>query len=84
MLKIKDDAELKKLEKYGFKLGLYDYKREAKDGNKIIISNDRQIYMMLISKPNKLPFPFAIRKENVVRAYILDLINNDIVEKVEE
>lgn len=80
MLKIKDDVDLKELEKFGFELfdiGLNEpyevYKKYIKNYISIDIYNDRKIYF---DNDENIT-------ENIKEEYIYDLIKADLVEKVE-
>lgn len=77
MLKIKDNVDLKELEKYGFRsyyiVGKKYYEIVYKNGNNIKVNSDtRFIHLNFNSVCNKIP--------NV----IYDLIKADLVEKVGE
>ena len=77
MLKIKDNVDLKELEKFGFKkynlVGKTHYEIEYKNGNNIKVSSyTRFIHFNIYSVSNCI--------ENV----IYDLIKADLVEKVED
>ena len=77
MLKIKDNVDLKELEKYGFKeynlTGKVHYEINYRNMNNIKINSDtRLIYFNQMSVHNFIP--------NI----IYDLIKADLVEKVKE
>ena len=76
MLKIKDNVDLKELEKYGFKLNSneeYQLTIEKKNIITIIVVEyERTIYVQSIG--------YVVKELNV----LYDLIKADIVEKVEE
>lgn len=76
MLKIKDNVDLKELEKYGFKLNSneeYQLTIEKKNIITIIVVEyERTIYVQSIG--------YVVEELNV----LYDLIKADIVEKVEE
>lgn len=80
MLKIKDDIELKQLEKYGFKSVNYINQRTHKfvtimadkEINAITIGEDRVLHYNQMSVHNELP------------DVIYDLIKDGLVEKVDD
>ena len=77
MLKIKDNVDLKELEKFGFRsyyiVGKKHYEIMYNNGNNIKVDSDtRFIHLNFNSVCNKIP--------NV----IYDLIKADLVEKMEE
>ena len=81
MLKIKDDVDLKKLEKFGFKFnedsGKYLYNIKLKDGNGgitlTIQSWNRKIYLWTNTNDNK--------NEEIIEL-LYDLIRANLVEKI--
>lgn len=80
MLKIKDNVDLKKLEKYGFReiddLGVIDY-LYSKEQYDLVISNSRILYMQS---------DYAISSDipDKLLEVLYDLIKADLVEKVDE
>lgn len=77
MLKIKDNVELKELEKFGF---VGNERNEYRPNSKITIGEDNVIYLVIYSSPSRIPMPMF--DDNVIRAYIDDLEKADLVEKV--
>ncbi len=83
MLKIKDDVDLKELEKFGFKFyedcGKYLYNIVLRNGNGgitlTIQSWNRKIYLWSNTNDN--------RNEEIIKI-LYDLIKANLVEKVEE
>ena len=85
MLKIKDNVDLKELEKYGFiyfvnGCGTTGYFYETIDGNITIIEKDKEFNNEYIDE-RKIPTSNAVRF-NLDLLY--DLIKDDLVEKVKE
>jgi len=90
MLKIKDEVDLKELEKFGFEYyGNYNrgdcwrreniiFKKNGKDFiNGITISEN-------FNKEISYLYPYAVFEYPPIENYIIDLIKADLVEKVEE
>lgn len=80
MLKIKDNVDLKELEKYGFKMVANHYEKTIKDngyGEYVVLTVyevDRVIGLIVNTDDN-------VYTENIDIIY--DLIKSDLVEKVE-
>lgn len=83
MLKIKDNVDLKELEKYGFERTDFHYKRpyEKKEKYLVAVATYNPLYGRIIffEKMQKQYFPCKARKR-----LIKDLIQAELVEKVEE
>lgn len=103
MYKIKDNVDLKELEKFGYLEGRYmlycSYGAYGKIYNKqldnILESNiEDTIYIIEINKKTKniklytttveLPRSFCYDHEDIVRPYIKELIEADLVEEVKD
>lgn len=81
MLKIKDDIDLKELEKYGFENCTYYMEKELEDGNYLNISLKDDFF----HKNRELSFYLGTYKTFVNDLDTLYyLIKADLVEKVEE
>ena len=82
MLKIKDNVDLKELEKYGFK-NESNYNRGELYTRLI---NDNELKGIAINFERKITFMFPYSKKTFPRIekYINDLIQAGLVEKVEE
>lgn len=79
MLKIKDNVDLKELEKFGYN----DNQKWHDEFTLIKIDDDKEIHLILYSKP-KLRIPMEMYEENIIRCYIQDLIKADLVERVDD
>ena len=93
MLKIKDNVDLKELEKFGFETG-YDYEYEKMyvdtyyNGSKSVVVEEetKEIFIVCYN------FSFdetngtkkIVKDEKYIKKYIKDLIKAGLVEKVEE
>ena len=73
MLKIKDNVDLKELEKFGFKYEDNDYRKERTDLDYIIDGDDKEIFIAST-------YGEFDRLDNT----LYDLIKEDLVEKVDE
>lgn len=82
MLKIKDDVDLKELEKFGFYKsgGVYQKNLEFYDLTDWITGIDMGIYIVIDDK--KIRFFAHDEKETTKLDVIYDLIKADLVEKV--
>ena len=81
MLKIKDEVDLKELEKFGFKID-----RELTD-DEIIFSKKEHYQKICISKNDRNLFLYENFNSNAFLLHcntLYDLIEADLVEKVEE
>ncbi len=73
MLKIKDDVELKELEKYGFFDGRDGFEAILQDDHVLVVNGDRTLFIDQCMYCGRI---FEI-------SLIYDLIKADLVEKVE-
>ncbi len=82
MLKIKDNVDLKELEKFGFYKsgGVYQKNLEYDDINSPIVGIDMCIY--IVTDDKKIRFSAHDKKETTKLDVIYDLIKADLVEKV--
>lgn len=82
MLKIKDNVDLKELEKFGFYKsgGVYQKNLEYDNINSPIVGIDMCIYIVIDDK--KIRFSAHDKKETTKLDVIYDLIKADLVEKV--
>ena len=90
MLKIKDNVDLKELEKYGFKLNQWDEYSED-DYSKIICAGRRgQCFELIVfNGDNRTLYGFAYGadgdgEEGFIDDTLYDLIKDNLVEKVNE
>lgn len=103
MLKIKDNVDLKELEKFGYLEGKYmlccSYNAYGKIyyeqlDNILKVDIEKAVYVVEIDKHNKKielhvttttsPRSFCYDHEDIVRPYIKELIEADLVEEVED
>lgn len=77
MYKLKVNQEI--LEKYNFKNNIRD---DYRINSRVIIDDDKIIHLVLYSNPSRLPL--EIYQENIIEAYIDDLIKDNLVEKTNE
>ena len=89
MLKIKDNVDLKELEKYGFeKLGnnyrkhKYSWKRELGNNSyyELYVNVDNELHICIVGDA----YCWELRIVHRLQDIIYDLIKADLVEKVEE
>ena len=88
MYKIKDEVDLKELEKFGYTLEDWDnYYRKKEDGYNVQINiYDREILVYKFRENYNWGDYLGHFKEDEekIKQYIADLVKADIVEKVEE
>lgn len=92
MLKIKDNVDLKELEKYGFEVGYeFEYEKMHVDcyynGSKSVVVDEttKEIFIVCynFSYDETNGTKKIIKKEQYIKKYIKDLIKADLVEKID-
>ena len=76
MLKIKNNVDL---EKYGFNGCCRD---DYRPNSRLFYDYNLELHLILYSNPSKLPL--EVFDENIIKAYVDDLIKDGLVEKVKE
>ena len=88
MLKIKDNVDLKELEKYGFvkidndyRKHKYSWKRELGNSNyyELYVNRDNELHIYIVGSS-----AYELRIVHRLQDKLYDLIKADLVEKVEE
>jgi hypothetical protein len=83
MLKIKDNVDLKELEKFGFKdFEAYYFKSVTRKRNIYIWKYNREIVDYLKDNTTYSGYKYEGEYKHIIRPYIKDLIEAGLVEKV--
>lgn len=83
MLRIKEDVDLKELEKFGFKnLEAYYFKTVTRQRNIYIWKYNREIVDYLKDNTTYSGYKYEGEYKHIIRHYIKDLIQAGLVEKV--